>query len=133
MRATSTRHVPRPGGRRRGGRGPAVLALLAALLVPAVLPAGAAGKSPAGTAGGGAGVHRVNVNTAGVEELQALPRIGPALARRIVEFRRKAGPFRRVEDLLAVRGIGPKLLERLRGRVSVGPAGAAAPAPGKGR
>lgn len=55
----------------------------------------------------------VNVNTAGVEELQALPGIGPALAEAIVEEREANGPFGTVEDLLRVGGIGEKKLEKL--------------------
>lgn len=56
----------------------------------------------------------VDVNRASAEELQRLPRVGPVLADRIVEFRRERGPFRLAEDLLAVPGIGPATLERLR-------------------
>lgn len=62
---------------------------------------------------------KVDLNTAGLEELQALPGIGPALARRIVEHRREHGPFRRVEDLLEVKGIGEKSLLRFRDLVMV--------------
>ncbi len=61
---------------------------------------------------------QVNVNTAGVQELTTLPGIGPALAERIVALRKESGPFRRAEDLLAVRGIGPKLLDKIRDRLS---------------
>ena len=57
----------------------------------------------------------VNLNTAPQGELEALPGIGPALARRIVEAR----PFRSVEDLDRVKGIGPKRLEVLRALVRV--------------
>ena len=63
----------------------------------------------------------IDLNRAGVAELDALPGIGPVLARRIVEFRRQHGAFRRVEELRAVRGVGPRLLERLRPRVTAGP------------
>jgi competence protein ComEA len=62
-----------------------------------------------------------------VAELDALPGIGPVLARRIVEFRREHGPFRRVDELRAVRGVGPKLLERIRSSVAVGDARPQAP------
>ena len=72
-----------------------------------------------GQLGGPAAPEAVNLNTAGLEELEALPGIGPALARRIVAFREQHGPFRRVDDLLEVPGIGPVLLQRLRGRVRV--------------
>ncbi len=55
----------------------------------------------------------LNVNTATAEELERLPRIGPVLARRIVEYRETHGPFRRLEDLQRVPGIGPKTLQQL--------------------
>ncbi len=55
----------------------------------------------------------LNVNRATAEELERLPRIGPVLARRIVAFREAHGPFRRLEDLEAVPGIGPKTLAEL--------------------
>jgi competence protein ComEA len=57
------------------------------------------------------------VNRAGTEALEGLPGIGPALARRVVAHRDSAGPFRTADDLLAVRGIGPATLERLRDRI----------------
>ena len=69
----------------------------------------------------------LDLNRAQAAELDMLPGIGPVLARRIVEYRRQHGPFRRIEELRAVRGVGPRLLERLRPRVGVG--GAAPPAP----
>ncbi len=55
----------------------------------------------------------VNVNTADAEQLQLLPRIGPALAGRIIEFRDTNGPFASVGELVAVKGIGERSLERL--------------------
>lgn len=63
----------------------------------------------------------LDLNKAGPRELDALPGIGPTLARRIVEFREQYGPYRRVDDLLEVPGIGPALLQRIRDRVTVGP------------
>lgn len=56
----------------------------------------------------------VDINTAGPEELQRLAGIGPALARRIIDYREEHGPFRSVEDLLAVKGIGEATLEKFR-------------------
>ncbi|MFB3920294.1 MAG: ComEA family DNA-binding protein [Terriglobia bacterium] len=50
----------------------------------------------------------VDINRATAEDFTKLPGIGPELARRIVTFREKHGPFKRVEDLLAIRGIGRK-------------------------
>ncbi|MDQ7029115.1 MAG: ComEA family DNA-binding protein [Ardenticatenia bacterium] len=63
----------------------------------------------------------VNINTAGEDELEALPGIGPTLAARIVEYRTVNGPFTTVDELKQVKGIGDKLLERLRPYVTVGP------------
>lgn len=59
----------------------------------------------------------VDVNRAGTAELRTLPGIGTRLARRIVAERQRRGPFRRPEDLLRVRGIGPRLLGRIRRRL----------------
>jgi len=55
----------------------------------------------------------VNINTAGEEQLQLLPRVGPALAQRIIDFREANGPFRSVDELVAVKGIGETSLEKL--------------------
>jgi len=62
----------------------------------------------------------VDLNSAGVEELISLPGVGESIAKRIVEFRKEHGPFRRVEDLMKVKGIGEKSLEKIRPHVSVG-------------
>lgn len=55
----------------------------------------------------------VNINTATSEQLQLLPRVGPALAGRVIEFREANGPFQTVEEIVAVRGIGENSLEML--------------------
>ncbi len=65
----------------------------------------------------------ININTAGEEELQQLPRIGPALARRIVAYRQQHGPFRRKQDLIKVKGIGPKSFQQLKELITVEPTG----------
>jgi competence protein ComEA len=62
---------------------------------------------------------RVNLNTASAAELESLPGIGPALAQRIVEYRQKNGPFKRIEDLLSVQGVGPKMLEKLHTKLTI--------------
>jgi competence ComEA-like helix-hairpin-helix protein len=61
----------------------------------------------------------VRINQATAEELEALPGIGPRLARAIVDERAKNGRFRTLQDLSRVRGIGPAVLERLKGRILV--------------
>ncbi len=70
---------------------------------------------------------RIDLNTATQAELESLPGIGPALARRILDDRGRFGPFATVESLTRVKGIGPKTLERLRPLVRVAPPG---PSPG---
>ena len=55
----------------------------------------------------------INLNTATVSELQRLPRIGPKMAARIIAYREAHGAFRRVPDLMQVRGIGKKTLAQL--------------------
>ena len=62
---------------------------------------------------------RVNVNTAGTAELESLPGIGPAKAQAIVDHRHQNGPFRTVDDLLDVPGIGPGTLEDIRDLITV--------------
>lgn len=54
-----------------------------------------------------------NINTASETDLQRLPRVGPAIAARIVAYRHANGPFRRAEDIQEVKGIGPKTFDKL--------------------
>lgn len=83
----------------------AALLLLSAL---AVLPA------PAEAAGG-----KVNVNTADAAQLALLPRVGPSLAQKILDFRKQNGPFKATEDLMLVRGMGEKTYQLVRPYVAV--------------
>ncbi len=61
----------------------------------------------------------VNINTATVQQLQALPGIGAVKAQAIVDYREEHGPFQSVEELLEVKGIGPATLEKFREDVTV--------------
>jgi competence protein ComEA len=61
----------------------------------------------------------IDINQAGVEQLQGLPNIGPVKAKRIVENRESKGPFKSVDDLRRVPGIGPKTVEQLRPYITV--------------
>ena len=61
----------------------------------------------------------VNLNQASVEQLQLLPRVGPALAQRIVEFREANGPFKAADEVTAVKGIGERSLELLKPYLTV--------------
>jgi competence ComEA-like helix-hairpin-helix protein len=62
----------------------------------------------------------VNINTATSEELQQVPGIGPATAEKILQMRKSYGAFKSVDDLLAIRGLGPKRLEKMRKYLTVG-------------
>lgn len=83
-------------------------------------------RDPNPVAPGGAAVV-VDLNRASAIELDALPGVGPVLAGRIIAHRSRHGPFRHPEELLAVRGIGPRLFAKLEPRVTVGPG----PSPGR--
>ena len=62
----------------------------------------------------------VNINTATSEELQQVPGIGPATAQKILQMRKSYGPFKSVDDLLAIRGLGQKRLDKMRKYLTVG-------------
>jgi competence protein ComEA len=61
----------------------------------------------------------VNINKADAKELALLQGVGPALAKRIVDFRKKHGPFAKPEDLKKVKGIGDKILEKNKALIRV--------------
>lgn len=63
--------------------------------------------------------EKININQATVEELAQLKNIGPKYAERIVEYRGKNGPFEKPEDIMKVRGIGPKTFELNKDRMTV--------------
>lgn len=64
----------------------------------------------------------ININSADEKQLQSLPGIGPALAVRIIEWRKANGLFHKIDDLAKVNGIGSVLVEKLRNRIIVDPA-----------
>jgi competence ComEA-like helix-hairpin-helix protein len=65
--------------------------------------------------------HPLHLNVAKVKELQQVPSVGPKTAQAIVDFRHKSGPFRRVEDLLAIKSIGQRKLDTMRPYLNVTP------------
>jgi competence protein ComEA len=64
----------------------------------------------------------VNLNTAPPEQLETLPGVGPKTAARIVEYRQKNGGFKKVEELMNVRGIGEKAFLKMKSQLTVGAA-----------
>lgn len=86
-----------------------------------VVPPQGTAEAGGGPGGGSApaGDGRIDLNAADQAALETLPRIGPALAQRILEWREENGRFRAVEDLLAVPGIGEKLLAGIQDKVRV--------------
>jgi len=95
------------------------LALLVSLAGAPALQAAAESK----TSSKAATAQPVDINSATLEQLTTVPGIGPSLAQRIIEFREKQGPFQRIEDLLKIRGIGERSLEKIRPHVKVGRSG----------
>lgn len=93
------RHTPRPR--------------VTTTLAPAPSTQSGAGTSSPPT------LSTVNLNTASVDQLDTLPGIGPATAKAIVAHRTRKGPFSRLDDLLAIDGIGPKKLDAIRDLVSL--------------
>ena len=84
------------------------------IVVPgAAAPGAAAPGVPGGAAGG-----PINLNTATEAELETLDGVGPAIAGKIIDYRKQHGGFRSVEDLTQVSGIGPKRLAALKGKVT---------------
>ena len=74
------------------------------------------GLRPVGRAEGG----KVNINTATASELETLPRVGPKVAQRIIDFRTKNGNFKKVEEIMKVQGIGEKVFEDIKDLITVG-------------
>ncbi|MDR2876539.1 MAG: ComEA family DNA-binding protein [Chromatiales bacterium] len=91
----------------KSGARSSVAAMLTALLL-----AGAAFSAQA--------LDKININRADAMALTTLNGIGPAKAEAIVEYRKANGPFRSVDDLTAVKGLGVSILERNRDRLTIG-------------
>jgi len=101
---------------------PASLPLLACLMFSPPSPLVAKKKPP---------LHPINLNTATAAELQQVPGIRPSTADKILKMRKAYGPFKSVDDLRAIKGIGPKRMEKMRKYLTVGkPPAAKKPATG---
>lgn len=105
-----------------GARGEKVLGSvnLARLVVDGEqIVVGAPPSEPAGAAGSGSAASGVDINTASAHDLEALPGVGPVLAQRIVDWRTANGPFRSVDELGEVSGIGTAVLADIRASARV--------------
>jgi competence protein ComEA helix-hairpin-helix repeat region len=95
--------------------------IVRALIVPVLgLSLSGLASHPAVAEGNVAAPHKtVNINQAASTELARLPRVGPKLADRIVAHRAQHGPFRRIEDLMEVKGVGEKFFTTLKSYLTV--------------
>jgi competence protein ComEA len=80
---------------------------------------GAGGPAPGGGGSAGGAGGKINLNTATLDQLESLPGIGEVLGQRILDYRQQHGPFRSVDDLLNVSGIGPSHLADMKDLVTV--------------
>lgn len=106
------------------------LFLFLALAVFAAAPAVAQQKAtarPAAAKSAAIPAAPVNLNTANQAQLEALPGIGPKVAQRILEYRQKNGAFKKLEDLMNVKGIGEKSFLKLKPHITIGDAKAEHP------
>jgi competence ComEA-like helix-hairpin-helix protein len=71
--------------------------------------------------------HPIDLNTATAEQLQQVPGIGPSTAKAIINVRQKSGPFRKIEDLLAIKGVSKARLEKMRPYLAIGPSAQKSP------
>ena len=63
---------------------------------------------------------KININSASQAELESINGVGPKTAQSIIEYRRQNGNFARIEDIMNVKGIGPKKFESMKDRITVG-------------
>lgn len=91
-----------------------MFALVVGLAVPAVAQSPAAQPAPAAKS-----EAVVNLNTASLAELDSLPGIGKSTAQRILEYRQKSGGFKKIEELMNVKGIGEKSFLKIKSRLTV--------------
>jgi comEA protein len=92
-----------------------VVALVTALVVSLTLV-----PLIAQQAGAKGGEQKININTASLDELQKLPRVGPQVAQRIIDYRKEHGNFRKIEEIMKVRGIGERTFNQLKDLITVG-------------
>src|SRR5687767_13724282 len=98
--------------------------MLAIVVALALLPAAASAQQspkPSAAPAASASASPLNLNTATTAQLETLPGIGARTAERIVEYRQKHGGFKKVEELMNVRGVGEKSFLKLKALITVQP------------
>jgi len=95
----------------------ATMGALLVIVSLAALPARAAKGAASTGSPDASGV--INVNSATAEQIAFLPRVGIKLAERVVEYRKSNGPFKKIEDLMEVKGVGEKLFVALKPHLTV--------------
>jgi competence protein ComEA len=96
------------------------LAILVMALIPSPSPSAAQGAKPAVAAKARAtATEPVNLNAATAAQLQTLPGVGASTAQRIVDYRQKNGSFKKIEELMNVKGIGEKSFLKLKPLITV--------------
>ncbi len=76
---------------------------------------------PEGSSASGAATDKININTASAEELDKLPGIGPSIAKAVIDYRTQHGPFKTIEAINDVKGIGDALFAKIKDLITVGP------------
>jgi len=92
----------------------AILGLVFAVMFTALLALRAPAQSKAVN-------KKIDINTAAATELQKLPRIGEKMAQRIIDFREQHGEFKKIEEIMKVKGIGEKVFKRIKDLIEVKP------------
>jgi competence protein ComEA len=93
--------------------------IVAAAALALAAPAGAAPIQGKAAEAKASPAPSVNINTAPAEQLERLPGVGPKTAARIVEYRKKTGGFKKIEELMNVRGIGEKAFLKMKAQLTV--------------
>jgi competence protein ComEA len=97
-------------------KGMALSVIAALLVIPALAQQTA---QPAKPAGEKIAAEKINLNTGTLDDLQKLTGVGPKIAQRILDFRKQNGPFKKIEDLMKVKGIGEKTFGKFKDMLTV--------------
>lgn len=96
-----------------------VAAIIAAAAVTVAAPSSASALQEKSQDAKAAPAQVVNLNTAPAEQLERLPGVGPSTAARIIEYRQKNGGFKKIEEVMNVRGIGEKAFLKMKSQLTV--------------